>query len=239
MDLEEIVVILLVIAGLVRFPLKPGGIGRRLFGPRDSESWPWAKTNIGCGLVDAISGGEGGMAAPLAIAISRSQEIVRLDSRLSQNRAERPFRHVPWMIRHGCVAIRARMESDFMAAGGLAVELESARLQFPRDLPVSEPCQPSHSRRDDDRVVSSFTGGRQARNAVALAPGFDQFPCDVARDLKGLGNRTPLCHEAGKFIRCRKEHAFRQFLNLDSNRQFHTIDPTAPKPKSSPSRYRR
>jgi hypothetical protein len=64
MDLEEIVVILLVIAGLVRFPLKPGGIGRRLFGPRDSESWPWAKTNIGCGLVDAISGGEGGMAAP-------------------------------------------------------------------------------------------------------------------------------------------------------------------------------
>jgi hypothetical protein len=126
------------------------------------------------------------------------------------------------MIRHRCLTIHARIQPDFVATGGLAIKLEAAHLQFPSDLPVSEPCQPSHSRRDHNRLVSPFTGSRQTRGAIALAPGFDQFPGYVARNLKCLGNRPTLRYEAGKFIRRREKQAFRQFLNLDSNRQLHT-----------------
>ena len=214
---------------------------------RLQHSWPCNEENDEClsGNLAALtkplseSGPSCLVWAPSGTGNSRFQEVVRIDSRLSQYRPERTFRHVSWMIRKGCVAIRAGIKPDLMTAGGLPVELEAARLQFPRDLTISEPCPPSHSRRDDYCVVSSFTRSRQTRNAVTFAPGFDQFPRDVPRDLKCLSNRPSLRYQAGKLIRGRQEYAFRQFLNLNSNRQFHTIDPTAPKPKSSPSRYKR
>ena len=113
-----------------------------------------------------------------------------------------------------------------MAASGLAVELESAGPEHPNDFFIPESCQAAHSRSDHDRVVPPVAGRRQVRNPVALAPSFDQFPGDIARDIERLGNCPPLRHEAGKLIRSRKEQAFRQFLDLYSNRQFYTIDPT-------------
>jgi hypothetical protein len=122
------------------------------------------------------------------------------------------------------------IEPDFMTARGLTVELEAAQLQLPNDFPVSKSSQTAHSSRDHDRVVPPFTGSRQVRNAIALAPGIDQFSSDVARDLECLGNGPPLRYEARKFIRGRKEQAFRQFLDLYSNRQFHMIDPIIMKP---------
>ena len=113
-----------------------------------------------------------------------------------------------------------------MAASGLAVELEAANTQPSNYFPIPESAQTAHLCRDHDHVISPLTGCRQIRNAVSLAAGFDQFPGDVARDIERLGNRPPLRYKAGKFIRGRKKQAFRQFLDLYSNRQFHKIDPT-------------
>jgi hypothetical protein len=94
------------------------------------------------------------------------------------------------MIRHCGVAIRAGIEPDFMATGGLAVELEAGQPQFPSS--VSEPSKPSHSRCDDDREVSPLTRGRQTRNAVALALSVDQFPGDAA----WVGGFSAVCSDA-------------------------------------------
>jgi hypothetical protein len=60
MDHFAIVPILLVLVGLATFLLRPGGLRRLAFGRWDSQYWPWAKTSIGNGLVDAISEGERG-----------------------------------------------------------------------------------------------------------------------------------------------------------------------------------
>jgi hypothetical protein len=113
-----------------------------------------------------------------------------------------------------------------MATGALAVEFEAAHHLFPNDLAIAKPGQAAHLRRYHDGIVSALSGGREIRNAVPFAPGFDQFPGNVPCDLKSLGNRPPLRYETGKFVRGGKENAFRQFLNLYSNRQFYTTDPT-------------
>ena len=109
-----------------------------------------------------------------------------------------------------------------MAARGLAIEHKAARLQLPNDLSVPKPRKPAHSCGDHDRVVSPVMGSRQVRNPIALAPGFNQFPGDVAGDLERLGDGSPLGYEAGKFIRGRKEKAFWQLFHLYPNREFHT-----------------
>jgi len=92
-----------------------------------------------------------------------------------------------------------------MATGGLAVELEATHPQLPNDLTVSESRQPTHSGCDHDGIVAPFTGSRETWGSVAFAPGINQLPSDITRDLKRLGNRPTLRHEAGKFIRGRKE----------------------------------
>jgi hypothetical protein len=66
------------------------------------------------------------------------QEIIRIDSRLLQDRSERALRHVAWMIWDRGKTPRAGIEPDLMATGGLAVELKTAPLQLPNDLSVSE-----------------------------------------------------------------------------------------------------
>lgn len=69
---------------------------------------------------------------------SSVQEIVWIDSRLLQNRAERSFGHVRGVIRHRSIAICSRVEPSLMTAGGLAVEQKSACLQLPNNLSVPE-----------------------------------------------------------------------------------------------------
>jgi len=110
-----------------------------------------------------------------------------------------------------------------MAASGLAVKLESAHLQFPSNLSVSESCKTAHSRGDHDRVVSPLTGGRQIRDAVALTPSLNQFPRHVTGNIERLSNGPPLCDKSRKFVRCRKEQAFRQFFDLYPNRELHEL----------------
>jgi hypothetical protein len=72
------------------------------------------------------------------------QEIFWIDSGLPQNRTECSLGHIARMIRDRCVPVRAWAKPDFVAAGGLTVELEPASLQFPDDLPVSESGQTAH-----------------------------------------------------------------------------------------------
>ncbi len=124
---------------------------------------------------DALSENEqrGSVQQPFRQTHSHPQEVVRIDSSLFQNCPQRSFRHVPWVIRQRCVTIRAGIEPDFMATGGLPVELESAYFQFPCNIAVSETCQPSHSPCDHDCVVSTLTSSRQTWNAVSLATRFD------------------------------------------------------------------
>jgi hypothetical protein len=72
MDASSIVAPLLVVAGLVTFLLRPGGVGRLAFGRWVSRSWPWAKTTIGYGCVDVVSQGRGGPVYELTVSYSYS-----------------------------------------------------------------------------------------------------------------------------------------------------------------------
>lgn len=152
----------------------------------------------------------------------RLQEFIRVDSRLFQDRSQRALGHVAWMIRDCCVPIRPGIEPDFVAAGGLAVELEAARFQLPNKFSVPESRQTSHSRGDDDRVVSAVISGRQIRDAAALASCLDQFSSDVARNFERLGYGPALGHQAGEFIGGCEKQSFWQLLDLYPNRQLHT-----------------
>ena len=76
MDHFSIASILLVVVGLVTFLLRPGGLRRLLFGRWDSQFWPWAKTTIGDGWVDATSGSEGGTEYKLTVSYSYSVDGV-------------------------------------------------------------------------------------------------------------------------------------------------------------------
>ena len=109
-----------------------------------------------------------------------------------------------------------------MTTGGLAIERKPASLQLPNDLSIPESREAAHSCGDYNRVVSPIIGSRQVRNTVALAPSFNQFPGDIARDVERLGNGSALGYKTRKFIRGRKEHALGQFLDLYLNREFHT-----------------
>jgi len=87
----------------------------------------------------------------------------------------------------------------------LAVEFKAARLQFLDDFPISESCQATHLRGDHDHVVTPLSSRRKAQSALALASSFNQFACDVARDIEGLGNCPALRDETGEFFRgCEK-----------------------------------
>ena len=126
------------------------------------------------------------------------------------------------MIRNRCITIRARIEPDFMAPSGLAVELEAARLQLASDVSVPESSEAGHSGGDHDRVVSPLAGSRQIRNAVAFASSLNQFPRHVARNVERLRDGPALRNEAGEIVRGREEQALRQFLDLYVDRQLHT-----------------
>ena len=79
MDHFSIAPILLVLVGLVTFLLRPGGLRRLrrlVFGRWDSQYWPWAKTTILDGYVDAITGGEGGTEHKLTVSYSYSVDGV-------------------------------------------------------------------------------------------------------------------------------------------------------------------
>lgn len=63
---------------------------------------------------------------------------------------------------------------------------------------------------------------RQVRDASSLSASFYEFSRDIARDRERFSDGPPLRDEAGQFIRSRKKQAFRKFLDLYPNCQFHT-----------------
>ncbi len=108
-----------------------------------------------------------------------------------------------------------------MTAGRLAVKLESTRLEFPYDIAIAETRETAHLRSHHDRVVPA-AGGRGERDfALPFAPGLDEFPSYIPCDLKRLCNRPPLRHQPREFVGCCQVKTFRQFINLDANREFH------------------
>jgi hypothetical protein len=104
------------------------------------------------------------------------------------------------MIWDCCIPVRDRIKPDFMAAGGLAVELEAASLKLPNDLPVPEPRKATHSGGDHDRVVVPLAGRGQTGDTTALAPGLNQLPRDVSCDIERLGDSSPLRDQTGEFL---------------------------------------
>ena len=56
------------------------------------------------------------------------EKLLWLNRSLSQNRAERTFRHITRVIRDGGVAIGPRVEPDFVASRRLAVKFEAVGL---------------------------------------------------------------------------------------------------------------
>jgi hypothetical protein len=67
-----------------------------------------------------------------------SQEIVRRDPGLSQDRAPGSFRHIVRMTWNGYVTSSGWIEPDFMRAGDLTLEHEPELLQTADNVPVSE-----------------------------------------------------------------------------------------------------
>ena len=84
---------------------------------------------------------------------SSVEKRVRVDVALLENRSERSFRHIAGMIRHSGVAVRRCVVPDFVTTGGLPVELKSASLQLPRDVPIPETREPTHLRSYHNRIV--------------------------------------------------------------------------------------
>src|SRR5438045_4919278 len=96
----------------------------------------------------------------------------------------RAYERVARMICQSCITIRPAVEPDFVATGGLPVEVETAKLQLSNDFPVAEARKAAHLRSDYNRVVTTFTRARQVWNSIALTPGFDQFPSNITCDLQ-------------------------------------------------------
>jgi hypothetical protein len=110
------------------------------------------------------------------------------------------LRHIPRVIRYGCIAIQARVIPDFMASRCLTVKHKAASSQLPNNLFVSKSCQSAHLRGNDNCVVTSAMRRRQIGAAVAFALGFNQSPCDIPCDLERLGNSSPLRDKSGQLI---------------------------------------
>jgi hypothetical protein len=72
------------------------------------------------------------------------QKLFRLYARLPENGAKRTFRHVARVVGNGGVAVACRVEPDFVAAGGLAVEGKAECLQAFDDLALTETGELAH-----------------------------------------------------------------------------------------------
>ncbi len=72
------------------------------------------------------------------------QERFGIDTRLFQNRAQRPFRHVARMIGYGGVTVQSGVEPDFMGTRGLSMKDQAELLQPPDDVAITKAGQRPH-----------------------------------------------------------------------------------------------
>jgi hypothetical protein len=125
------------------------------------------------------------------------------------------------MVRDRCVSVRADVIPDLVTSGGLTIKLESADLELPDDLAITEAREAAHlgGHHNSVVVVSRSRGKRDL--ALPLASRLYQLSSYISRDFEGLGNRSPLCHQAGQFVGGCQPNPLRQLLNLDAYGEFH------------------
>jgi hypothetical protein len=58
------------------------------------------------------------------------------------------------------------------------------------------PSEPTHLRGHDDRIVVPIRGRGKRDLAFPFTACINQLPGNVTRDIEGLRNRPPLCHQA-------------------------------------------
>jgi hypothetical protein len=128
------------------------------------------------------------------------------------------------MVGNGGVVIGRGIEPYFLAPGGLTVELEATRSQFPCDLTIKESGEPAHSSgHHNGKFTPAADDTGQRYITVAFAASLDQFPCDVASDIERFGDGPALGDKSRNLFGSGQKCAFGQFLNLNANCEFHTV----------------
>jgi len=70
---------------------------------------------------------------------SPAQKLVGIDSRLLQNRSERPLGHVAGMVWNCRVPVGARVVPNLVTAGCLAIKSEPKGFKLACDVAIEEP----------------------------------------------------------------------------------------------------
>jgi hypothetical protein len=101
----------------------------------------------------------------------------------------RPFAYAPLL------ADKPIMILDLLACIA-KLPLESTGSELANDLAITKASEPAHLRGHDDHIVVTI-GSRGKRDlAFPFTVCFNQLPGNVTRDVEGLRNRPPLCHQA-------------------------------------------
>jgi hypothetical protein len=105
--------------------------------------------------------------------------------------------------------------------GGLTIKLESAELELPDAFAITEAREAAHSCGHHNGVVEVSRNRGKRDLALPLTACLYQLSSYITRDVEGLGNRSPLCHQAGQFVGGCQPNRLRQVLNLDAYGEFH------------------
>jgi hypothetical protein len=93
-----------------------------------------------------------------------------------------------------CISVGGGVIPDLVTPRGLTIKLESAGLELPDDLAITEARQPAHLCGHHNGVVV-VSGSRGKRDfAFPFAAHFYKLSRYVSCDVEGLGNRSPLRH---------------------------------------------
>ena len=125
------------------------------------------------------------------------------------------------MVRDRCVSVRAGVIPDLVTPCGLTIKLESAGLELSDGLTVTEAREAAHLCGHHNGVVVVRRSRGERDLAFPLAACLYQLSSYISGDVEGLGNRSPLCHQAGQFVGGCQPNPLRQLLNLDAYGEFH------------------
>jgi len=140
---------------------------------------------------------------------------------LLENGAQSALWHVAWMVRNGCVPKSGRIEPNLVTACSLTIELKSKGFEPLNDFSILKAGQSPHLGIDDEGIIEFITGRWQGRLSFALLFGFQELLGDIAGDLDGFLNSTPL-HDKSLYDvgRCEID-ALREFFNVEVDDALH------------------
>lgn len=162
--------------------------------------------------------------APAGPSGSDFQKFFRFNCRLFQDRSQRTLWHFAGMVGNGGVTIGRGIEPDFVAPGGLTVELEATRSQFPCDFTITESREPAHSSgHHNGKFMPGGDDTGQRCITIAFAASFDQLPCDIASDVERFCDGPALRDKSRNLFGSGQKCPFGQLLNLNANCEFHTV----------------